>query len=107
MPGDPVLTVIGGLFGAIFGSFLNVCILRLPSEQSVVRPRSRCPKCGYELKWYDNIPVLSWLILGGKCRGCKTPISIQYPLVELLTGLLFVACVWKFGFGWKASARCC
>jgi len=97
VPGDPVLTVIGGLFGAIFGSFLNVCILRLPSEQSVVRPGSRCPKCGYELRWYDNIPVLSWLFLGGKCRGCKAPISIQYPLIELATAGIWAAFTWTLG----------
>jgi leader peptidase (prepilin peptidase)/N-methyltransferase len=63
--------------------------------------RSHCPHCGHQLSWYENIPLLSWLALGGKCRGCKAPISIQYPLVELLTALLFVACVWRFGFGWK------
>ncbi len=97
MPADPVLTVLGGLFGAIFGSFLNVCILRLPAEQSVVSPGSRCPKCGYVLKWYDNIPILSWLSLGGKCRGCKAPISIQYPLVELATALIWAGFTWMLG----------
>ena len=97
MPADPVLTVIGGLFGAIFGSFLNVCILRLPSEQSVVSPGSRCPKCGYVLKWYDNIPIGSWLLLGGKCRGCKAPISAQYPLIELTTALIWAAFTWLLG----------
>jgi len=97
VPGDPVLTVLGGLFGAIFGSFLNVCILRLPSEQSVVRPGSRCPKCGYVLRWYDNIPVLSWLALGGKCRGCRAPISVQYPLIELATAGIWAAFTWYLG----------
>jgi leader peptidase (prepilin peptidase)/N-methyltransferase len=97
VPADPVLTVIGGLFGAIFGSFLNVCILRLPSEQSVVSPGSRCPKCGYVLKWYDNIPIGSWLLLGGKCRGCKAPISAQYPLIELTTALVWAAFTWLLG----------
>jgi leader peptidase (prepilin peptidase)/N-methyltransferase len=97
VPADPVLTVIGGLFGAIFGSFLNVCILRLPSEQSVVSPGSRCPKCGYVLKWYDNIPIGSWLLLGGKCRGCKAPISAQYPLIELTTALIWAAFTWLLG----------
>ena len=97
MPGDPVLTVIGGIFGAIFGSFLNVCILRLPSQQSVVRPASRCPKCGYELKWYDNIPMVSWLILGGKCRSCRTPISAMYPLIELATAVIWGLSVWFLG----------
>ena len=97
MPGDPVLTIIGALFGAIFGSFLNVCILRLPAEQSVVRPPSRCPKCGYELRWYDNVPIVSWLLLGGKCRSCRTPISIQYPLIELVTALIWAGFAWRLG----------
>jgi leader peptidase (prepilin peptidase)/N-methyltransferase len=97
VPADPVLTRIGGLFGAIFGSFLNVCILRLPAELSVVRPGSRCPKCGYELRWYDNIPMVSWLLLAGKCRQCRTPISIQYPLVELATALIWAGFTWQFG----------
>ena len=97
MPGDPVLTIIGALFDAIFGSFLNVCILRLPAEQSVVRPPSRCPKCGYELRWYDNVPIVSWLLLGGKCRSCRTPISIQYPLIELVTALIWAGFAWRLG----------
>ena len=89
MPGDPVLTVIGGLFGAIFGSFLNVCILRLPAQLSVVSPPSRCPKCGYALKWYDNIPMVSWFLLKGRCRWCDARVSIQYPLVELGTAFIW------------------
>ena len=63
--------------------------------------RSHCPHCKHQLSWYENIPVFSWLVLRGKCRHCKAPISMQYPAVELLTMLLFVACVWRFGFGWK------
>lgn len=97
MPGDPILTALGVLFGAVIGSFLNVCILRLPAELSVVRPGSRCPKCGYALRWYDNVPLVSWLILGGKCRQCRTPISIQYPLVELATALLWAGFTWQLG----------
>lgn len=85
------------LFAISIGSFLNVVIARLPLRQSIVRPRSRCPKCGMEIKWYDNIPILSFLMLGGKCRRCKTSISLQYPLVELLTGTLALACYYKFG----------
>ncbi|MGA7191455.1 MAG: prepilin peptidase, partial [Candidatus Acidiferrales bacterium] len=73
-------------FGLIIGSFLNVCILRIPSGKSIVLPASACPKCGKEIRTYDNIPVISYLLLGGKCRGCKTKISPMYPLVELLTG---------------------
>ncbi|HEY4838396.1 MAG TPA: prepilin peptidase [Candidatus Acidoferrales bacterium] len=85
------------LMGLIIGSFLNVCILRIPAGLSVVRPSSRCPKCHAEIKAYDNIPVLSWLILGGKCRGCKTTISPMYPAIEFLTGVLFVVCYLLFG----------
>jgi leader peptidase (prepilin peptidase)/N-methyltransferase len=85
------------LMGLIIGSFLNVCILRIPAGLSVVRPSSRCPKCHAEIKAYDNIPVLSWLVLGGKCRGCKTKISPMYPAVEFLTGVLFVVCYLLFG----------
>lgn len=92
--------VIGGVifvFGTIVGSFLNVCILRIPAGQSIVHPRSRCPKCEKPIAAYDNIPVLSWLLLGGKCRGCRTPISPLYPAVEMLTGGLFLACYFAFG----------
>lgn len=85
------------VFGLIIGSFLNVCISRLPSGKSVVRPRSRCPKCGKHIKPYDNVPVLSYLFLAGKCRNCKAKISPVYPAVELLTGFLFVACYFVFG----------
>ena len=85
------------LFGLVIGSFLNVCILRIPADKSIVMPASSCPKCGKGIAPYDNIPVLSWLILGGKCRNCKTKISAMYPAVELLTGLLFLACYFAFG----------
>ena len=114
---------VAGL-GLLVGSFLNVVILRLPRRlewewkrdareileepelydpppPGIVVEGSHCPHCKRNLSWYENIPVISWAIQGGKCRGCKAPISIQYPLVELLTALLFVACVWRFGFGWK------
>jgi leader peptidase (prepilin peptidase)/N-methyltransferase len=85
------------LLGLAIGSFLNVCILRIPADKSIVLPASSCPKCGKAIAPYDNIPVLSWLILGGKCRKCKTTISAMYPAVELLTGLLFLACYFAFG----------
>ncbi len=78
------------LFGLVFGSFLNVCIYRLPRDLSVVSPRSMCPNCGEAIAFYDNIPVLSWIVLQGKCRYCKEPISPRYAIVELLTGILFV-----------------
>ncbi|MCO6510586.1 MAG: prepilin peptidase [Aridibacter famidurans] len=86
------------IFGSAVGSFLNVVIHRVPREESIVLPSSACPKCGKAIKGYDNIPILSWLILGGKCRNCKEPISARYPAVELLTGLLWVACFWQIGF---------
>ena len=110
--------------GLMLGSFLNVVILRLPRRlewqwkrdsleilgepeiydpppPGIVVERSHCPHCKHGLSWFENIPVLSWVALGGKCRNCKAPISIQYPLVELLTMLLVLCCVWKFGFGWQ------
>ena len=79
------------LMGLCFGSFLNVCICRIPAEISLSYPPSTCPKCNTRIKWYDNIPVLGWLALGGKCRNCKLPISIGYPIIELTTGLFFLA----------------
>lgn len=95
---EPLIYAFVFLFGLIIGSFLNVCILRIPTGKSIVMPSSACPKCGALIRAYDNIPVLSYLILRGKCRGCKAKISPIYPLVELLTGLLFVACYFAFGF---------
>lgn len=88
--------LLTALFGLCIGSFLNVCIVRLPKDQSVVRPRSRCPKCQYVIRWYDNIPVLSFLLLGGRCRGCRASISWRYPLVELLSAGLSVFTYWHF-----------
>ncbi|HUJ29991.1 MAG TPA: prepilin peptidase [Candidatus Acidoferrum sp.] len=85
------------LFGLIIGSFLNVCIVRIPERKSIVLPASACPKCGTPIRPFDNIPVVSYLLLGGKCRKCKTRISPMYPIVELLTGLLFFACYRAFG----------
>jgi leader peptidase (prepilin peptidase)/N-methyltransferase len=85
------------LFGLIIGSFLNVCILRIPAGESIVRPGSRCPRCHKAIAFYDNIPVLSWLFLGGKCRHCKTKISPLYPAIELVTGALFFLCYRFFG----------
>ncbi len=91
---DTVLMAYALLMGLCVGSFLNVVIDRLPLGQSLVSPRSRCTKCGYELRWYDNVPVLSWAWLGGRCRQCRAPISAQYPIVEIVTALLFVLVVW-------------
>ncbi len=87
MGAQGMLTLISIIFGAMIGSFLNVCIHRLPKEESIVRPGSHCPKCKTPIQYYDNIPLLSYLLLGGKCRHCKAPISIQYPIVEAITAL--------------------
>jgi leader peptidase (prepilin peptidase)/N-methyltransferase len=84
-----LVPLIAGLFGLTIGSFLNVCALRWPVDESVVSPASRCPKCGEPVRWFDNVPLISWLLLRGKCRHCLAPISIQYPLVELATGLMW------------------
>jgi len=85
------------LLGLVIGSFLNVCITRIPEGTSIVSPRSRCPHCASRIKPYDNVPVLSWFLLRGKCRNCRAPISAMYPAVELGTALLFVACYFCFG----------
>ena len=90
------------LVGACVGSFLNVCITRWPENLSVIRPRSRCPRCERGIAWYDNIPVASWLLLRGKCRGCALPISPLYPIVELLTAAIFVASFAWFDDGFAA-----
>ena len=85
------------VLGLIIGSFLNVCILRIPQGKSIVRPGSACPNCHAGIKPWDNLPVLSWLILRGRCRNCKTKISAMYPAIELITGVLFLACYMIFG----------
>lgn len=89
------------ILGLCIGSFLNVCIYRLPNEVSIVRPRSKCPQCNHLIPFYDNIPVLSYLLLRGKCRHCNTGISIRYPLVELLTGLLAVSVYAAYGLSYE------
>lgn len=88
------------LFGAAVGSFLNVVVHRVPLKESIVFPNSACPQCGSVIKPYDNIPLFSWLILGGKCRDCKKQISWRYPTVELLTAIIFVLVFWQIGFTW-------
>ena len=95
---DPVFASTIFFLGLAFGSFLNVCIYRLPLDMSVVTPRSACPKCKQGIALYDNLPVLSWLILRGRCRHCKASISPRYLVIELLTGALFLACYWYFGW---------
>ncbi|HSZ61734.1 MAG TPA: prepilin peptidase [Terriglobales bacterium] len=102
---EPILAPAIFALGLSFGSFLNVCIYRLPRAQSVVTPRSACPRCGDLIPLYHNIPVLSWLILRGKCRACKQPISPRYLAIELATGLLFLACYSHFGLS-LATLKC-
>jgi len=128
-----LLPALVGVIGLLVGSFLNVVIFRLPKMMerqweaeaaewaaqgatppapqpaaaesfNLLVPRSRCQACGHMVRWYENIPVLSWLALRGRCSACKTPISVQYPIVELVTGLAFAACVWRFGVGLEALA---
>ena len=99
---DWLLWTYAAVVGAVFGSFLNVCIHRWPRGESVVRPRSRCPGCGEPIAWYDNVPVFSWLVLRGHCRHCRERISLQYPLVELVTALLWLAAAARFGLSVEA-----
>ena len=128
-PGDLTVSLIAGLFGLLFGSFLNVLIYRLPkmmqrewdndfaeaSDKEPVHtdrfnlmvPRSACPHCGHQITALENVPVISYLALRGKCSECKTPISARYPMVELLTGALSVLMVWKFGSGWAGLSSLC
>jgi leader peptidase (prepilin peptidase) / N-methyltransferase len=95
--------------GLALGSFLNVVAARVPLRRSIVRPPSACMSCEHEIAWYDNVPVLSWLLLRGRCRSCAAPIPARYPAVELVSGLLVAACVWKFGLHPEAlvAAFCC
>ncbi len=97
--------VVAGLFGLITGSFLNVVIYRLPRGKSVVWPASACGACGRELRWFENIPIVSWVVLGAKCARCKAPISWQYPLVEATTAVLFVLVTWLTPAGPLLAAR--
>lgn len=97
-------SILSFIFGMLVGSFLNVCICRMPKDESIVSPPSHCPNCDYKIRWYDNIPLLSYLLLRGKCRGCGTRISLQYPLVELLNGLLTLALFMRFGISLTFAA---
>jgi leader peptidase (prepilin peptidase)/N-methyltransferase len=103
---DPLVAIAFLLIGLILGSFLNVCISRIPRDESIIAPRSHCPSCNSPIAWRDNIPLLSWMFLRGRCRSCGSRISLRYPAVELLTGLLFVACYVHFGLG-GATVRAC
>lgn len=94
---DPVLLAFTFAFGALIGSFLNVCIARWPEGESVVRPRSRCPRCRHAITWYENVPLLSWVALRARCRGCGERISAVYPAVEVATGIAWLAAAWYYG----------
>jgi leader peptidase (prepilin peptidase)/N-methyltransferase len=98
-------SLLVALVGLVIGSFLNVCIYRMPRDLSVVWPASRCTACGREIGWYENIPVLSWAVLRGRCRTCGEPISVMYPLIELLTAGVFVATYAVFGPEWLFGIR--
>ena len=99
----PIATAVAGLFGLVVGSFLNVCSTRWPRDESVVRPPSRCPGCGNPVRWYDNVPVLSWLVLRGRCRDCGMRISVQYPLAEAATSLVWAGSFWVHGPDFEAA----
>jgi leader peptidase (prepilin peptidase)/N-methyltransferase len=103
VPETTLFAAIAFPFGLCIGSFLNVCIRRIPAGKSIVWPASACPRCGAAIRPWDNIPLLSWVLLAGKCRACRAPISPVYPAVELLTGLAFAACVWRFGLTAEAA----
>lgn len=99
MLSSPLATGAAALFGAIWGSFFNVCIARIPAGQSIVRPGSRCASCGTPIRWADNIPLVSYFVLGGRCRACKAPFSARYPVVEALAALLAAALWLRFVAG--------
>ncbi|HME31509.1 MAG TPA: prepilin peptidase [Terriglobales bacterium] len=94
------------ILGLVFGSFLNVCISRIPRDLSIITPGSQCPTCGASIRWHDNIPVLSWVLLRGRCRDCRDRVSLRYPAVELLTATLFTACYVWFGPTWLTVKFC-
>ena len=103
---DSVIAAATFTFGLLFGSFLNVCIYRLPRGLSVVAPRSACPNCKRPIAFYDNIPVVSWLILRGRCRHCHAPISPRYLVIELLNAVLWTTCYWYFGLALATLKYC-
>ena len=100
---DFALAAVAFAPGLALGSFLNVVAARLPLKRSIVRPPSACMSCGHEIRWYDNVPLVSWLVLRGRCRDCGARIPSVYPAVELLTALLIAACVFTFGLSWEAA----
>jgi leader peptidase (prepilin peptidase)/N-methyltransferase len=99
---EPLILTYAAFFGLSLGSFLNVCIVRLPKNQSVFRPRSRCMACERQISWYENIPVLAYLVLRGRCRTCGVRISIRYPLIELAVGAIWVGSYLYYGLSWQS-----
>jgi leader peptidase (prepilin peptidase)/N-methyltransferase len=93
-------------FGLVIGSFLNVCIWRIPRDQSIMHPPSACPKCGARIRPWQNVPVLGWIMLRGKCAACREPISARYPVVEALNGALYASVLWRYGWGWHLVPLC-
>ena len=103
---DTIPYIIIVIFGITIGSFLNVCIYRIPLGESIVMASSHCMTCGWKLKWYDMVPVFSWLVLGGKCRNCKSKISVQYPIIEGVNGILYVVICAVNGLEWSSMIYC-
>ena len=101
-----ILYIIIFLYGIVIGSFLNVVIYRVPKKENIVSTRSHCMTCGYQLKWYDLIPLFSWIFLGGKCRKCRTRISVQYPVIEAANGILYLIVFWKYGMSLDSLLYC-
>lgn len=100
------MTILFFVYGLVIGSFLNVLIYRIPLKEEFVKTRSHCMNCGYQLRWYDLVPLFSYMSLGGKCRSCRTKISIQYPLIELLNGAAYLGIYLFLGFGWWTVVNC-
>ncbi len=98
----PFVLLVAGLFGALIGSFLNVCIYRLPRQESIAWPGSHCPTCAHSIAWYDNLPIVSYLALTGRCRHCNARIPFRYPIVEILNAAGYIGILWIFGPSWSA-----
>ena len=101
-----LLYIVVFLYGIVIGSFINVLIYRIPKKENIVTTRSHCMNCGYQLKWYDLVPLFSYLVLGGKCRKCKAHISVQYPVIEALNGVLYLIVFWKYGMSVDSLVYC-
>lgn len=106
MPQTIFLYIVVFLYGIVIGSFLNVCIYRIPKKENIATTRSHCMSCGYQLKWYDLVPLFSYLALRGKCRQCGSRISVQYPLVEALNGALYLLIFWRYGLSIDSLLYC-